>query len=117
MPAPIPDLIVSMETQIACYEEGRAADVHPYDIAELIRSIEEVDETVAGEVLQNLPASDRETLETLIAYDWEEAGAYMQTELFLAYIDEQIGDSVLLTTVTDIVGFFSFLGLANLILL
>jgi len=64
------------------------------DAAELIRSIEEVDETVAGEVLQNLPASDRETLETLIAYDWEEAGAYMQTELFSAYIDEQIGDSV-----------------------
>ena len=157
MPAPIPDLIASLETQIACYEDGREADVHPYDIAELllqlrsedeasylallsrlpetlqaqvlvelpkpchgevighftpeeiadltntldtddaaelIRSIEEVDETVAGEVLQNLPASDRETLETLIAYDWEEAGAYMQTELFSAYIDEQIGDSV-----------------------
>jgi len=64
------------------------------DAAELIRSIEEVDETVAGEVLQNLPDADRQTLESLISYDWEEAGAYMQTELFQAYIDEQIGDSV-----------------------
>jgi len=64
------------------------------DAAELIRSIEEVDETVADEVLQNLPAPDRENLEALISYDWDEAGAYMQTELFVAYIDEQIGDSV-----------------------
>ena len=64
------------------------------DAAGLIRTIEEVDETVAGEVLQNLPASDRETLEALISYDWEEAGAYMQTELFEASVEEQIGDSV-----------------------
>ena len=64
------------------------------DAAELIRNIEEVDETVAGEVLQNLPATDRKNLEALISYDEDEAGAYMQTELFAAYIDEQIGDSV-----------------------
>ena len=64
------------------------------DAAELIRNIEEVDETVAGEVLQNLPAEDRQNLEALISYDEDEAGAYMQTELFEAYIDEQIGDSV-----------------------
>ena len=64
------------------------------DAAELIRNIEEVDETVAGEVLQNLPATDRKNLEALISYDEDETGAYMQTELFAAYIDEQIGDSV-----------------------
>jgi magnesium transporter len=34
-----------------------------------------------------------------------------------AKIDPAIGSSVLLTTVTDIVGFFSFLGLASIILL
>ena len=32
-------------------------------------------------------------------------------------IDPAVGSSVLLTTVTDVVGFFSFLGLATLILL
>jgi magnesium transporter len=32
-------------------------------------------------------------------------------------IDPAIGSSVILTTVTDIVGFFSFLGLAKLILI
>jgi len=152
-----PELIASLQEHIRRYEEGNEANVHPYDVAELllqlrdydedrylgilsqlpeelraqvlielpkhcheeviehfspeeiadltntldtddaaelIRNIEEVDETVAGEVLQNLPASDRETLEALISYDEDEAGAYMQTELFEAYIDEQIGDSV-----------------------
>jgi len=64
------------------------------DAAELIRNIEEVSESVADEVLQNLTAEDRETLETLIAYDDYEAGAYMQTELFSAFVDEQIGDSI-----------------------
>jgi magnesium transporter len=64
------------------------------DAADLIRNIEEVSEQVAGEVLQNLPNEDRETLESLIAYGEYEAGAYMQTELFSAFIDEQIGDSI-----------------------
>lgn len=65
------------------------------DAAELIRNIEEVDEDVAEEVLQSLPDQDRENLEALIAYGDYEAGAYMQTEMFTAFIDEQIGDSIL----------------------
>ncbi len=64
------------------------------DAAELIRNIEEVDEKIAQEVLENLPHKDRENLQTLIAYDEYEAGAYMQTELFSAFIDEQVGDSI-----------------------
>ncbi len=64
------------------------------DAAELIRNIEEVDEKTAKEVLESLPHKDRENLQTLIAYDEYEAGAYMQTELFSAFIDEQVGDSI-----------------------
>ncbi|MCW8895386.1 magnesium transporter [Sulfurimonas sp.] len=64
------------------------------DAAELIRNIEEIDEDIAEEVLQNLPNEDRENLETLISYGDYEAGAYMQTELFSAYIDEQVGESI-----------------------
>ncbi|PLY13223.1 magnesium transporter [Sulfurimonas xiamenensis] len=64
------------------------------DAAELIRNIEEVDEEVAHKVLESLPHKDRENLQTLIAYDEYEAGAYMQTELFSAFIDEQVGDSI-----------------------
>ena len=64
------------------------------DAAELIRNFEEIDEEMADEVLQSLPAEDREALEALIAYGDDEAGAYMQTELFSAFIDEQVGDSI-----------------------
>ncbi|MDA3946142.1 MAG: magnesium transporter [Helicobacteraceae bacterium] len=64
------------------------------DAAELIRNFEEVDEGITEELLQNLPDEDRQTLEDLISYGDYEAGAYMQTELFTAYIDEQIGDSI-----------------------
>ncbi len=64
------------------------------DAAELIRNFEEVSEEAADEVLQNLPTEDREALEALISYGDYEAGAYMQTELFSAYVDERIGDSI-----------------------
>lgn len=64
------------------------------DAAELIRNIEDVDEDVAEEVLQSLPQEDRKNLETLISYGEYEAGSYMQTELFSAFIDEQVGDSI-----------------------
>ena len=64
------------------------------DAAELIRNFEEVDEVAADEVMQSLPEEDRETLQALISYGDYEAGAYMQTELFSASIDEQIGDSI-----------------------
>ncbi len=44
-------------------------------------------------------------------------GAVIPLVLQKANIDPAIGSTVLLTTVTDVVGFFSFLGLATLILL
>lgn len=65
------------------------------DGAELIRNLEEIDEDVAEEVLQSLPEEDRQNLEALISFGDYEAGSYMQTELFSAFIDEQIGDSIL----------------------
>nr|WP_321266367.1 magnesium transporter [uncultured Sulfurimonas sp.] len=64
------------------------------DGAELIRNIEDVNEDVADEVLQNLPQEDRKNLEALISFGEYEAGSYMQTELFSAFIDEQVGDSI-----------------------
>ncbi|QOY55640.1 magnesium transporter [Candidatus Sulfurimonas marisnigri] len=64
------------------------------DAAELIRNIEEIDEDIAEEVLQHLPQEDRENLEDLIAFGDYQAGSYMQTELFSAFIDEQVGESI-----------------------
>ena len=64
------------------------------DAADLIQHIEVVDETKAGEILSNLSAEDRDTIEELISYHENEAGAYMQVELFAAHTDETIGDSI-----------------------
>ncbi|MBD3791001.1 MAG: magnesium transporter [Campylobacterales bacterium] len=64
------------------------------DAADLIQHIEIVDETKAGAVLKNLSSADRDTIEELISYDSNEAGAYMQVELFDAHTDETIGDSI-----------------------
>ncbi|DAB27443.1 MAG: magnesium transporter [Sulfurimonas sp. RIFOXYD12_FULL_33_39] len=64
------------------------------DAAELIRNIEDVDEDVAEEVLQSLAHEDRQNIESLISYGDYEAGSYMQTELFSAFIDEEVGDSI-----------------------
>jgi magnesium transporter len=64
------------------------------DAADLIQHIEIVDETKAGAILKNLSSEDRDTIEELISYDSDEAGAYMQVELFDAHTDETIGDSI-----------------------
>ncbi|SFV66047.1 Magnesium transporter [hydrothermal vent metagenome] len=44
-------------------------------------------------------------------------GAMIPLVLKWFNIDPAIGSTVILTTVTDVVGFFSFLGLAKIILL
>ncbi|MEJ2373092.1 MAG: magnesium transporter, partial [Sulfurimonas sp.] len=44
-------------------------------------------------------------------------GAVVPLGLKMLKIDPAIGSTVILTTVTDVVGFFSFLGLATYILL
>lgn len=71
-----------------------AAELDTDDAADLIQSIEEVDEELAEEVLSKLSEEDRSTIETLISYGDNEAGAYMQTELFEAKMDESVGDSI-----------------------
>lgn len=65
------------------------------DAADLIRHIEEVDEKKADAVLSSLSEDDRDTIQELISYDDHEAGAYMQTEMFEAHMNETIGASIL----------------------
>jgi len=64
------------------------------DAADIVQQIEEIDETKAEEVLDEIDKEESKVIRELISYDEDEAGAHMQTELFKAYIDETIGDSV-----------------------
>lgn len=74
---------------------GLAGELNTNDAADLIQHIEEVDEKKADAILSNLSEEDRDTIEKLISYDENEAGSYMQAEIFEAHIDEKIGDSIL----------------------
>ncbi len=64
------------------------------DAAVLIQHIEDVDEEKADAIMSNLSDEDRDTIETLISYADNEAGSYMQTEVFEAHLDETIGASI-----------------------
>jgi magnesium transporter len=64
------------------------------DAADFIQNISEDNEELAQEILESFDDEDKELLEQLISYDDNEAGAYMQTELFSAKNDEKIGDAI-----------------------
>ncbi|MDD2789506.1 MAG: magnesium transporter [Sulfurimonas sp.] len=65
------------------------------DAATLIQNISEEHEEISQNILQSFDDEDKELIEQLIAYQEDEAGAYMQTELFSANINEKIGDALI----------------------
>ena len=64
------------------------------EAAVLIQHIEKVDEEKADAVMSNLSDSSRDTIEELISYKDNEAGSYMQTEIFQAHVSETIETSI-----------------------
>jgi len=70
------------------------AQLYTDDATEMIRDIEEMDEDMASEVMENMEAEDRENIELLRSFNDNEAGSYMQTELFSALKDESIANTM-----------------------
>lgn len=64
------------------------------DQTDIIQEIEELDKEKAKEVFEGLEEENQQEINWLKRYEDDEAGAYMQTELFSANIDEKIGDSI-----------------------
>ena len=64
------------------------------DQADFMQELEEVDETKASEVFQTLHQDDQEEIIKLKSYDDNEAGSYMQLEIFTAYKDEIVQDVI-----------------------
>lgn len=64
------------------------------DAATFIQNLSEENEEIAQEILENLDAEDKELIEQLISYEEDEAGSYMQTELFSAKLTDDIGDAI-----------------------
>lgn len=71
-----------------------ASNMDTDDAADFIQNIQEENEELAQTILESFDEEDKELLEKLISYEDDEAGAYMQTELFSAKSDEKIGDAI-----------------------
>ncbi len=66
--------------------EGLESD----DATDLVQDIDEFDEEKSDAVIAHLDDEDREEIEHLLHYEEDQAGAWMQIELFDATLDEKI---------------------------
>jgi len=64
------------------------------DQLEFMQELEEVDEKVASQVFKTLDDEDKKEIKTLQKYAEDEAGAYMQLEVFVAKEDEVVQDVI-----------------------
>jgi len=64
------------------------------DAAELIEDIVDIDENKSEAVYEHLDEEDREDIDKIRSYEDDQAGAWMQTELFEATLDETVRDAV-----------------------
>lgn len=64
------------------------------DASMLIYNISQKDEDVAETILSKMDIEDKKIIEQLNSYAEDEAGAYMQSELFKVTLDENIGEAI-----------------------
>jgi len=64
------------------------------DTADFIQNISEENQEVADNILDNFKEDEKKVISQLISYAEDEAGAYMQTEIFRVNISENIGTSL-----------------------
>ena len=64
------------------------------DATDLVQDIGDYDEDKAEVVVSHLDEDDREDIDKLSRYEEDQAGAWMQTELFDAMLDESIQSSI-----------------------
>ena len=81
--------VIPSDQMVEVFEELESDDA-----TDLLQEIEEFDENRAQEILESLDEKDQEEIKRLRRYDDDEAGAYMQTEIFVAKVDEKIQDSI-----------------------
>ena len=64
------------------------------DATDVIQELEELDSEKAKEIYEGLEEEDQKEIDWLKRYEEDEAGAYMQTELFSAKLNETVGESI-----------------------
>ncbi|WP_345970779.1 MULTISPECIES: magnesium transporter [Sulfurimonas] len=86
------------EEAIECYSSEELAEavegLDSDDAAELIEDIVDFDEDKSEAVYEKLDEEDREDIDKIRSYEDDQAGAWMQTELFEATLDETVRDAI-----------------------
>ncbi|MCI6989367.1 MAG: magnesium transporter [Campylobacter sp.] len=80
---------VSKDKIVKALEELESDDQY-----ELLSYIDDIDEDKAKELFKNLDKEDQQDILTISKYEDNQAGAYMQTELFTARIDETLREAI-----------------------
>ena len=70
------------------------AELESDDQKEFIEELEELDEGIANEVFEKLDKEDQEDIRQLRQYEDDEAGAYMQVEVYTAKLNQKIRDII-----------------------
>ncbi len=70
------------------------AELESDDQTDFIQELEELDEDKAKEVFEELDDEDKEDILKLKRYEEDEAGAYMQVEVYSARVDQTVNDVI-----------------------
>ncbi len=92
----LPDYYIKDIVQSVSEEQLKEAieELESDDATDLMQDIEDVDSAKAEEILEALDAEDQEDIKKLRRYGEDQAGAYMQTEVFKAFYEEKIQDAL-----------------------
>ena len=92
----LPDRLFDDVVENLSVDELRHAvtELESDDQAEFMQELHEVDEEIASEVFKTLHADDKEEITKLQNYKENDAGSYMQFELFTAYKHEIVQDVI-----------------------
>jgi magnesium transporter len=85
------DIVESLEVDELIHAVG---ELESDDQVEFMQELHEVDEDKASKVFEKLDKEDQQEITMLQSYDEDEAGAYMQTELFTATTDEIVQNAI-----------------------
>ncbi|WP_372712800.1 magnesium transporter [Ilyobacter sp.] len=64
------------------------------DATDLLQDIEDIDEELAVQILEGLDYKEQEEIQLLKSYEEDQAGAYMQTEVFVASDSETVKETI-----------------------
>lgn len=92
LPEKIKDEVIDSLSPEALTEAVESLDSD--DATDLVQDISEHDEEKSQTILESLNIEDQEEISKLSSYDEEQAGSYMQTELFDANLSETIDEAV-----------------------